>query len=360
MKRTPFTFLFLFTLVLGGVYHVIANACSRIVAITPRHGVVVSRTLDWSETLGEIAEVSVVGQHRTTRNRSGRYKQAASWKVKYQTLSFVEPLVFDDTTSEAINTVGLSASLLYMGESEKFQKTHRDSGAPAVNLNNIAGFLVENYSTVQEALDAHQAGKWQCAWAECIHAEGDKIHGLHFAVQDKTGHIALFQFTEAGEVIYDNRKGDEDIKVMTNDPLLWKQRVMQEYVGKNNIRRMDADIHPYSRHQRLTAYLEAQKFKPEYSRANVDAMVTLVMDAGGSVPYDLIDEATQKCYQTQMKIQYHFETGDISFKSYHVDEQMRFNLSEITRFKDPMYADLMGDLAAGYKSPQWKMENPAK
>ena len=216
----------------------LADACSRIVCSTTWHGVVVSRTLDWSETLGEIAEVSVIGP----RSKSGHYKNPAKWTVKYQTLSFVEPEVFENTTSEAINTVGLAASVLYMADSEKLQQTHKDNGAPAVNLNNLVSFLVENYATVQEALDAHAAGKWQAAWAETIHVEGDAIHGLHFSLQDKTGHIALFQFTDVGEVIYDNRKGDEDIRVMTNDPLLWKQRVMQEYVGKNNIRRMDADV----------------------------------------------------------------------------------------------------------------------
>lgn len=338
----------------------LADACSRIVAITKGHGVVVSRTLDWSKTLGEIAEVSVVGQERATRSK-GRYKNPAKWTVKYQTLSFVEPKVFDNTTSEAINTAGLAASVLYMSDSEKLQQNHKDNGAPAVNLNNLIGFLVENYASVQEALDAKRAGKWQAAWAETVHIKGDKIHGLHFAMQDKTGHIALFQYTDMGEVIYDNKnKEDEDIKVMTNDPLLWKQRVFQEYVGKKNLRGMDAGISPSSRHQRLTAYLEAQKFDPKLSRANIDAKVTLVMDTGGSVPYDVIDPPTGLSYQTQMKIQYHFDTGDISFKSYHVDEQMRFNIKDITKFKKPMFADLMGNLTDGYKKPQWQETNPAK
>ena len=61
-----------------------------------------------------------------------------------------------------------------------------------------------------------------------------------------------------------------------------------------------------------------------------------------------------------MKIQYHFETGDISFKSYHVDEQMRFNFSDIAKFKQPMFADLMGNLADGYKTPQWQTTRPGK
>ena len=61
-----------------------------------------------------------------------------------------------------------------------------------------------------------------------------------------------------------------------------------------------------------------------------------------------------------MKIQYHFETGDISFKNYLIDEQMRFNLSDITKFKQPMFADLMGNLADGYKTPQCQKTNPAK
>lgn len=335
-------------------------ACSRIVVVTPNHGVIVSRTLDWQKTLGEIAEVSVVGQERTTRSKSGKYANPAKWTVKYQTLSFLEPLVFENTTSEAINVEGLAASVLYMGDSEGFQQTHKDNGAPAVNLHNVISFIVENYTSVQEALDAKEAGQWQIAWAETMHVEGDNIHGLHVAMQDKTGHIALIQYTDMGEVIYDNRKGDEDIKVMTNDPLLWKQRVMLEYLGKKNVRLMGADISPASRHQRLTAYLESQNFdEPNLTRAQVDGKVSLVMDTGGSVPRDVIDEGTGDTYPTQMKIQYHFDTGDISFKNYHVDEQMRFNISDIKQFKQPMFADLMQNLVDGFKEPQWQTTNPA-
>ncbi|WP_074215732.1 hypothetical protein [Halodesulfovibrio marinisediminis] len=36
-----------------------SEACSRIVVDTPHHGRIVSRTLDWSKELGEIAEVFV-------------------------------------------------------------------------------------------------------------------------------------------------------------------------------------------------------------------------------------------------------------------------------------------------------------
>ncbi|WP_074215723.1 linear amide C-N hydrolase [Halodesulfovibrio marinisediminis] len=337
-----------------------SEACSRIVVATPHHGVIVSRTLDWSKELGEIAEVSGVGQKRTTRNKSGHYANPATWTVKYQTLSFIEPKVFECTTSEAINEKGLSASVLYMADSEKIQQTHSDNEAPAVNLQNLVSYLVENNASVQEALDAKEAGKWQVAWAETIHIKGEAIQGPHFSMQDKSGHIALFQFTDVGEVIYDSKKGDDDLNVMTNAPLLWKQRVMLEYVGKNNIRRMDADIHPYSRFQRLTAYLNAQQFDSKLSRAQVDAKISLVMDTGGSVPTDVKDESTGLSYETQVKIQYHFDTGDISFKNYQVDEQMRFNFKDIMKFKKPMFADLMGDLAAGHKSPNWLPYNPAK
>lgn len=75
------------------------DACSRIVVRTPGHGVIVSRTLDWQDPLGEIAEVSMIGQRRSTRSQ-GSYKNPAKWTVKYQTLNFIEPLVFDDTVSE--------------------------------------------------------------------------------------------------------------------------------------------------------------------------------------------------------------------------------------------------------------------
>jgi len=102
--------------------------------------------------------------------------------------------VFDYTTSEAINIAGLSSSILYRGDSEKLRQTHKDNGAPAVNLNNMVSFVVENYATVEESLDAHVAGKWQIAWAETMHVEGDKIHGQYQGVDKKVSCISAKRY----------------------------------------------------------------------------------------------------------------------------------------------------------------------
>ncbi len=48
--------------------------------------------------------------------------------------------------------------------------------------------------------------------------------------------------------------------------------------------------------------------------------------------------------------------GTISVFGY----QMRFNLSDIAKFTQPMFADLMGNLADGHKTPQWQTTNPAE
>lgn len=78
------------------------------------------------------------------------------------------------------------------------------------------------------------------------------------------------------------------------------------------------------------------------------------------VPWGVIDQKTGLSYPTHMKIRYHFDTGDISFKNYDVDEQMRFNIKDIAKFKQPMFADLMKNLKDGYQTPQWQKTNPAK
>lgn len=102
-----------------------ANACSRITLDTP-YGVSQVRTLDWGQKLGTYAIMSPAGVEVATKAVPS-YKTAAKWTVKYPTLNLEERAVFVDTSGEAINNQGLSASTLYMYDSQAFIKDYKDT-----------------------------------------------------------------------------------------------------------------------------------------------------------------------------------------------------------------------------------------
>lgn len=270
-------------------------------------------------------------------------------------MNFLEDKVFDSTIAESSNDQGLAASVLYQGGSENYYKKHIDNEAPAVNLHNIIGFVSENYSTVQEVLDGLKTKEFQITWKSTMHEKNSKaygsLHGVHVSLQDKTGDIDLIQFGPKGQIIYDNHKGDKDINVMTNDPLVPEMR--KENARIKDLYDLPAEIGPIGRSQRLSFYLNQQKLEG-LSKNETEAKLSLVMDTAGAVPMDVTDPKTGLTYQTQIKMQYNLETGEYLYKNYSENREMRFSYDDIKNFKKPMKADLQKQTAEGKIKPVFK------
>ncbi len=313
--------------------------CSRIFAGTD-HGYCVVRTCDWDTKLGALMDISIAGQERESL-ATPEYRRTAGWEVKFRTVGLCDNETFAGTVTEAVNERGLSASILYQEGCEAYYTRHKDSGAPAVNLHNLVGYLAENYASVNEALDALRQNLFQVAWKSTVippdHTEHGTLHGVHFSIQDKSGHIVLVQFGPDGQVIYDNLKGDDDIVVMTNEPL---QPTMREF-NAEVIKSEDllGDISPKGRNQRLSFFLPQLKLQG-LSPAQTEGRLSSLMDAA-VVPFDVVDDGTGLPYPTQWKIQYNLKTLEFVFKNYDVNRQLRFSWQELDELKNPFQIDLI-------------------
>lgn len=317
-----------------------ANACSRITLDTP-YGVSQVRTLDWGQKLGTYAIMSPAGVEVATKAVPS-YKTAAKWTVKYPTLNLEERAVFVDTSGEAINNQGLSASTLYMYDSQAFIKDYKDTGAPAVNWGDAAAFMAQNFKTVEEAVAAFEANEFQFAWADGIHGTQ---HGLHISVQDKSGDIALFELNEGGKMMVHRGSVNDKLRVMANAPLQQYHDENATKVGDFNHVENGHDIgSTISSPERMLRglYNSAHvKFDPQASWAQTEGKLQSTFDSGNLVPQDIIDPANGETYASWIQYTYNFENGSFKMRNFDTYSEIRIDLNQLNDIKTVSCADLV-------------------
>ncbi|MGF1748568.1 linear amide C-N hydrolase [Vibrio cionasavignyae] len=317
-----------------------ANACSRITLDTP-YGVSQVRTLDWGEKLGTVAIVTPVGTAVTTKAVPS-YGNSASWTVKYPTLNLEEREVFVDTSGEAINSEGLSASTLYLYDSQAFIKDYKDTGAPAVNWGDAAAFMAQNFKTVQEAVSAFNANEFQFAWADGIHGTQ---HGLHISVQDKSGDIALFELNDGGKMVVHRGSVNDKMRVMANAPLQQFHDANAEKIGDlavlENGHKIGSTISSPERMLRGLYNSEHIRFSPQATWAQTEGKLQSTFDAGNLVPQDIIDPANGETYATWIQYTYNLENGSFKMRNMDTYSDIRINLHELASINTVSCADLV-------------------
>ncbi|MGY5453020.1 linear amide C-N hydrolase [Agarivorans sp. MS3-6] len=315
-----------------------SNACSRLIADTPSHGITVARSYDWGGSeLQSIAEVQPVGTSRTTK-AVPEYKNPASWTVKYQTMSFTEVETFHNTTGEAINTEGLSASLLYQNPSKAFIKDVKDDGSAAVHMSDIVPFLVEQFATVEEVVEFFEAGNFQTAWTTGI---GGHQHGFHFSVQDKSGDIALFQLNAGGKMVMHRGDVNSDLRVMANAPLQQDHRTYMKDFDMNDSTTLPSSISSADRNVRGMYATANTKFVDANAEwVDVRGKMKAMFDFGNKVPQDLVDPTNDESYTTWETYVYNLNSGDVTYYNEGNASQVSLSMSDVAEFTQPMCADI--------------------
>ncbi|SEF83585.1 linear amide C-N hydrolase [Vibrio hangzhouensis] len=338
MKKTAVA-LSLVALTTGVIFNT-ANACSRITLDTP-YGVSQVRTLDWGQKLGTVAVVFPVGTKVMTKDVPS-YQKAASWTVKYPTLNLEEREVFVDTTGEAINSEGLSASTLYMYDSQVFIKDYQDTGAPAVNWGDAAAFMAQNFKTVQEAVEAFEANEFQFAWVDGIHGVQ---HGLHISVQDKSGDIALFELNEGGEMVIHRGSVNDKLRVMANAPLQQYHDANAAKVGDMTIlengHKIGSTIASSERMLRGLYNTANVEFSEDATWAQTEGKLQSTFDAGNLVPQDVIDPTNDETYATWIQYTYNFENGSFKMRNLDTYSEIRIDLKQLNTISQVSCADLV-------------------
>jgi penicillin V acylase-like amidase (Ntn superfamily) len=209
VARTAATLtLITFTVTCG----VAANACTRAVYLGSDNVVITGRSMDWAEDVYSNAWVFPRGMVRDGATGPSTIK----WTSKYGSLAVSG---YDAGTADGMNEKGLVANVLYLAESDYGTP---QPGKPTLSIMAWGQYVLDNYSTVAETVDALRAEPFVVIAPMLPNGKGAQ---LHLAVSDPSGDSAIFEYLGGKLVIHHDRK----YQVMTNSPSFDDQLAIATY-----------------------------------------------------------------------------------------------------------------------------------
>ncbi len=185
----------------------VAEACTRVLWVSPDNQVFVGRTQDWMEKAGHAFRLFPRGAQRVGAVAENPHK----WTSKYGSLVLT---AYDMGTHEGVNEKGLSAHALYLAEENSFPQ--RDPKQQGIGIMQWVQYYLDNYATVAEAVEAQKS--WAFQIEPLILPNGFPTL-VHVSLSDKTGDSAVIEFIGGKAKIYHDRR----FIVMTNEPTFDKQ-----------------------------------------------------------------------------------------------------------------------------------------
>jgi penicillin V acylase-like amidase (Ntn superfamily) len=190
-----------------------AGACTRVVYLGPNDNVITARSMDWAEDVGTNLWIFPAGIAHT--GQAG--PNSVRWTSKYGS---VIASGYDVSSTDGMNEKGLVANLLWLVESE-YPKM--DQSKPGLAISLWAQYVLDNFATVQEAVEALQSESFTVVTANVPGQE--RLATLHLSISDAAGDSAIFEYIAGKQVIHHDRK----YQVMTNSPAFDKQLALYEY-----------------------------------------------------------------------------------------------------------------------------------
>ena len=129
------------------------------------------------------------------------------WTSKYGCAAVVS---FDGGATDGLNEKGLAAHLLVLDESQ----LEAPDGRPVLPDIHWAQYVLDNFATVNEVVEAHRGGDFRVAAAWSTDLGYSKHLPTHLAVQDSSGNSAIIEYVKGKLVIHHG----PEYRVMTNDP----------------------------------------------------------------------------------------------------------------------------------------------
>lgn len=190
-----------------------AQACTRVVYHGSQDDVITARSMDWKVDIGTNLWIFPRGMQRS--GEAGPH--SLHWTSKYGS---VIASAYDVSTTDGMNEKGLVANLLWLAESE-YPKP--DPSKPGLALSLWAQYMLDNFATVQEAVDAMSSEPFVVVTANVPGEE--RLANLHLSLSDPTGDSAIVEYVAGKQVIHHGRQ----YQVMTNSPTFDKQLALEEY-----------------------------------------------------------------------------------------------------------------------------------
>lgn len=196
-----------------------ASACSRITFVDAENTIVTGRTMDWSVDDDVVLRLMPRGVER----KSTAKEEPASWKARYGSVIAIS---FGTSLNSGMNERGLVIDTLWLNETNYGT---RKAGQQSVLGNEFPLYVLDNFASVEEVVEALEAGK--------VHIQEDKVPGtdtalkIHFILTDKTGDNAVVEFV-GGKLNVHRQKGRV---AMTNDPTYEKMREIETQFRKKGL-----------------------------------------------------------------------------------------------------------------------------
>jgi penicillin V acylase-like amidase (Ntn superfamily) len=190
-----------------------ARACTRVVYLGANGEVITARSMDWKEDIGTNLWIFPRGMPRSGEAGPNSVK----WASRYGS---VIASGYDISSTDGMNEKGFVANLLWLAESE-YPKPEPSKPKLAISL--WAQYVLDNFATVQEAVDALSREPFIVVTANV--PGHDKLATLHLSMSDATGDSAIIEYVAGKQLIHHDRK----YQVMTNSPAFEKQLAMEEY-----------------------------------------------------------------------------------------------------------------------------------
>lgn len=193
-----------------------AEACTRAVYLGDGGRVATARSMDWEADLKTNLWVFPRGIARTGQTT----QNPIQWTSKYGS---VVAAVQDIITSDGMNEKGLVTNILWLTESKYPEAT---AARPNLSLAAWAQYVLDNFATVQEAVDALKSEPFAVLGGQF---PGQNMSGnVHLALSDATGDSAILEYIDGKLVIHHGRS----YQVMTNSPPYDQQLALNAYWEK--------------------------------------------------------------------------------------------------------------------------------
>jgi len=189
--------------------------------------------MDWAHSFEDVLLLNPRGMPMT----GGPEVNPVTWISKYGSITasvvgYFEQIpecdptfnFYFDGSTDGVNEMGLAAHALYLGiETGTVYGNLTTSPEDPKNLHYLrwVRYILDNFATVVEAVEGMKAivtvKNNLCPGFVEMDDQGYEL-GLHFAIEDKTGDSAIFEFIGGTMQTYHNTSSNNDTLVMTNDP----------------------------------------------------------------------------------------------------------------------------------------------
>jgi len=245
----------------------VAEACTRVLWVSPDNQVFVGRTQDWTEKAGHAFRLFPRGVQRVGAVAENPHQ----WTSKYGSLVLT---AYDMATHEGVNEKGLSGHALYLAEENSFPP--RDPKQPGIGVMQWVQYYLDNYATVAEAVEAQKS--WPFQIESMILPNGFPTL-VHVSLSDKTGDSAVIEFIGGKARIHHDRR----FTVMTNEPTFDKQiQNLKQYRNFGGDKPLPGDRTPTDRFVRA-AFYASQLQKPANPAEGTAFMFSVIRNI--SVPF---------------------------------------------------------------------------